>query len=77
MGPIVNRLAADFSLRATVAQVNVLEQGGLSQRYGVTAVPTFVFFKDGREVRRQLGTTTYEDLARQLEALLAAPQGGG
>ena len=77
MGPIVNRLAADFSGRATVAQVNVLEQGGLGQRYGVTAVPTFVFFKDGREVRRQLGTTTYEDLARQLEALVAAPQGGG
>ncbi len=77
MGPIVNRLAADFSGRATVAQVNVLEQGGLGQRYGVTAVPTFVFFKDGRELRRQLGTTTYEDLARQLEALVAAPQGGG
>ncbi len=73
MGPIVSRLAVDFRGRCTVGQVNVLEQGLLAQRYGVTAVPTFVFFKDGREVRRQAGTTTYEDLAGKLEALIAAP----
>ena len=73
MGPIVNRLAVDFFGRATVAQVNIREQAGLTQRYEVTATPTFVFFKHGREVQRQLGTTSYEDLARKLEALIAAP----
>jgi hypothetical protein len=28
---------------------------------------------DGREVSRQTGTTTYEDLAGKLQALVAAP----
>ena len=73
MGPIVNRLAVDFAGRANVAQVNVLEQGQLGQRYQVTAVPTFVFFNDGGEVRRQVGTSTYDDLAGKLQALVAAP----
>lgn len=73
MGPIVNRLAVDFAGRANVAQVDVLEQGELGQRYQVSAVPTFVFFKSGGEVRRQVGTSTYEDLAGKLQALVAAP----
>ncbi len=73
MGPIVNRLAVDFAGRANVAQVNVPEQGELGRRYKVSAVPTFVFFKNGGEVRRQVGTSTYDDLAGKLQALVAAP----
>lgn len=71
MGPIVNRLAVDFAGRANVAQVDVLVQGDLGRRYQVTAVPTFVFFEDGGEVRRQVGTSTYDDLAGKLQALVA------
>jgi len=48
-------------------------QGALTRAYGVTSVPTFVFFKGGREVSRQTGATTYEDLAGKLQALVAAP----
>lgn len=70
MGPIVARLATEFEGRALVGMVNAPEQGALSRAYGVTAVPTFVFFKDGREVSRQLGQTTYEDLAGKLQALV-------
>ena len=53
--------------------VDVNTQGALTRAYGVTSVPTFVFFKNGREASRQSGTTTYEDLAGKLQALLAAP----
>jgi len=73
MVPIVTQLAADFDGRALVGTVDVNTQGTLTQAYGVRSVPTFVFFKDGREVSRQSGTTTYADLAGKLQALLAAP----
>lgn len=73
MGPIVNRLATDFDGRALVGQVNVLEQGTLTRGYGVGATPTFVYFNGGREHSRQVGQTTYEDLAGRLSALVAAP----
>ena len=73
MVPIVTQLATDFDGRALVGAVDVNTQGALSRAYGVTAVPTFVFFKNGREVSRQSGTTTYADLAGKLQALLAAP----
>ena len=71
MGPIVSRLATDFDGRALVGMVNVNAQGALTRAYGVTATPTFVYFKGGREVGRLVGQTTYEDLAGRLQALLA------
>jgi thioredoxin 1 len=71
MGPIVAQLATDYDGRVTVGMVDVTTQGGLMRAYGVTATPTFVYFKDGREVGRQIGQTTYADLAAHLQALLA------
>ncbi len=70
MVPIVTRLAADFEGRALVGTVDVSVQGALSHEYGVTAVPTFVLFESGSEVSRQVGTTSYEDLAAKLAALI-------
>ncbi len=73
MVPIVTQLAADFQGRALVGTVDVQVQSALTSRYGVSRVPTFVFFQKGREVSRQVGETTYQDLAGKLQALLAAP----
>ena len=73
MVPIVTQLATAFDGRALVGTVDVNAQGALTRAYGITSVPTFVFFKGGREVSRQSGTTTYADLAGKLQALLAAP----
>jgi thioredoxin 1 len=71
MVPIVTKLATDFDGRALVGTVDVNTQGGLTRAYGVGAVPTFVFFDNGREVSRQSGSTTYDDLAGKLQALVA------
>jgi thioredoxin 1 len=73
MVPIVTRLATEYDGRALVGTVDVNTQTTLVRAYGVSLVPTFVFFKGGREVSRQTGVTTYEDLAAKLQALVAAP----
>jgi len=73
MVPIVTRLATEYDGRVLVGTVEVNTQSALVRAYSVTLVPTFVFFKGGREVSRQTGATTYEDLAAKLQALVAAP----
>jgi thioredoxin 1 len=73
MVPIVTRLATEYDSRILVGTVDVNTQSALVRAYSVTLVPTFVFFKGGREVSRQTGATTYEDLAAKLQALVAAP----
>jgi thioredoxin 1 len=72
MVPIVTQLAADFDGRALVGTVDVTTQASLPNAYAVSAVPTFVLFKGGREVSRIVGTATYAELAGQLQTLLAA-----
>jgi thioredoxin 1 len=73
MEPIIERLAADFRGRAVVGKLNVDTEPALVTEWGIRGWPTFVIAKGGRELSRQLGTTTYDELARMLNAALAAP----
>lgn len=73
MGPIVTQLASDFDGRALVGTVDATTQGALANAYAVSAVPTFVFFKGGRETSRIVGASTHAELTARLQALLAAP----
>jgi thioredoxin 1 len=73
MVSIVERLAADFDGRALVGTVDATRQPALTTAQQVSLVPTFVFYKGGGEVSRQVGATSYEDLAARLQALVAAP----
>ena len=73
MEPIVERLAVDFSGRAVVGKVNVDTESALVSTWAIRGWPTFVVTKGGRETSRLLGATTYDELARMLNAALAAP----
>ncbi len=73
MVPIVTQLATDFDGRALVGTVDVSAQAPLATSYGVRSVPTFVFLKSGREISRQSGVTSDQDLAGRLQAVLAGP----
>jgi thioredoxin 1 len=71
MAPVLERLAADFDGRALVGSVDASREPALASTHRISAVPTFVFYRQGQEVSRQVGATTYEDLAGQLQALLS------
>jgi thioredoxin 1 len=73
MTTIVTTLAADFRGRASVGKVDTDVEAGLVRTYQIEAVPTFVFFKRGKEVSRQVGTASYSSLAGMLDSTLAAP----
>jgi len=46
--------------------VNVDENQEVAQRYGVRAIPTLLFFKDGEMVDQVVGLTSKEDLKERL-----------
>ena len=54
MLPIFTRLAKKYPT-IKFARVNVDEAQGISQRYGVYAIPTFIVFKDGKLVDKAIG----------------------
>jgi thioredoxin 1 len=76
-GPIVEKVAGSMGGRATVAKLNVDDNQEAAQRYGVTGIPTLIFFKDGAEARRLVGVQNEASITRTLEALLAVPSSAG
>jgi thioredoxin 1 len=73
MVAIVERLASDFDGRAIVGTVDVSQQAALANGQRISAVPTFVFFRGGVEISRQVGSTSYDALAARLQSLVTAP----
>jgi thioredoxin 1 len=60
--PIVQRMAESYAGRMRVAEVDVDEAPGIVRRLGIRGTPTVVVYQAGREIARQLGTTTRERL---------------
>lgn len=71
IAPAVNQLAEAYDGRAVIAKLNVDENPNTPGRYGIMGIPTLLFFKDGKEVDRQVGVASYGALAKKLERLLA------
>ena len=54
MLPVFTRLAKKYKT-IRFARVNVDDAQGISQRYGVYAIPTFLVFKNGKPVDKAVG----------------------
>jgi len=67
MAPALDELSAEYEGKATIGKVNVDNEGDLAQKFGVSAIPTLVVLKDGQEVKRFVGVTRKEDLAKALD----------
>ncbi|MDR2845000.1 MAG: thioredoxin [Puniceicoccales bacterium] len=47
LGPVLDQIAEELGDTVKIAKVNVDDSRDLAQRYSVTAIPTFLFFKGG------------------------------
>ncbi len=52
MEPVIKELAKEYGSKISFAKVNVEENRNIASRYGIQAIPAFVFFSDGN-VRHQ------------------------
>lgn len=70
LSPIIKELDTDFEGRVEFYKVNVDESQDVAILYGVTAMPTLVFFKNGEEVERKVGYLEKEELKKIIEELV-------
>ncbi len=66
MLPIVGELATEVTGKATVAKVNVDDEGALAAKYNITSIPCFIVFKNGQEVTRLIGAQRKDSLKSAL-----------
>ena len=55
VGPIIEELAPSYAGKAVIGKLNVDDNPGVAQRFGVTSIPTMMMFKDGKLVDRIVG----------------------
>jgi len=68
IAPVLDELADEHAGKASVAKVNVDEAPEIAARFGITAIPTLIVFKDGRPQRTLLGVQSKSTLAAALAA---------
>lgn len=54
-GPVVEEAAEKYSDKVVFGKVNVDDQPGLAQQYGVMSIPTLVLVRNGEVARKEVG----------------------
>jgi thioredoxin 1 len=70
IAPVLDELADEYAGRAKIGKVNVDEQQSLAARYGITAIPTLIFFKGGQVVQQVRGARSKRELKEALDRVL-------
>jgi thioredoxin 1 len=71
-GPTVERLAGQFAGRALVGKLNVDANRATAAKFGISAIPTLIIFRDGRKVRQLVGVQSEAGLAAALQKALGS-----
>ena len=70
IAPLLDEVAGEYSSRMVVAKLNVDENPGVAQKYGIRSIPTLMMFKEGAVQAQKLGAMSKAQLTQFLESNL-------
>lgn len=70
MGPIVDEIGEKFKGKIKVGKVNVEDNQELAVKFGVSSIPNFVLFKDGKKIEQFIGGMSADDFEEKLKGFL-------
>lgn len=70
MAPVIDELTTELKDKAVVAKVNVDEEANIAGQYGISSIPTLIYFKNGQEVDRVLGVQSKDSIVTKVNSLL-------
>ena len=66
VAPVLDRIVDERPGELKLVKVNIDEERGLAERYGVSSIPTMILFRDGQPAAAALGAQPKGQLERQL-----------
>ena len=66
VAPVLDKIAAEREGELKLVKVNIDEEQGIAQRYGIASIPTMVLFKNGEPAAAAIGAQPKGWLERQL-----------
>jgi thioredoxin 1 len=70
IAPLLEELASEYDARVRIGKVNIDEEQALAAQYGIRAVPTLLFFKNGEVASQIVGMCSKRDLKSKIDQLL-------
>ena len=70
IGPAVEALAATYKGRVKVGKLNVDDNPGVAQAFGIRSIPTLLVLRGGKVVDQQIGAVPQAHIAAMLEGQL-------
>ena len=70
--PTIHKLAEEFEGDVSIKKVNVDQNSELAAQFGVRSIPTLVYLSGGKEINRQNGLVSENDLRTQINELKSA-----
>jgi thioredoxin 1 len=72
VGPILDKIAKEYSGKLIVAKVNTDENPENAMKYGVQGIPTMLFISAGKVVHRQVGALPEPSIRTAVDQFLEA-----
>src|SRR5919198_6139223 len=66
VAPVLDRIADERQDEIKLVKVNIDEEQGLAQRFGIASIPTMVLFRDGEPAAAAIGAQPKGSLERSL-----------
>jgi len=66
VSPILDKIVEERSGALKLVKVNIDEEQGLAERYGIASIPTMVLFKDGEPAAAAIGAQPKSAIETQL-----------
>lgn len=70
IGPVIDELSGEYEGRAVIGKLNVDEHPGAAAEFGITSIPTVLFFRNGKLADSVKGAVPKGVLEKKLQELL-------
>lgn len=70
LAPTVDELAGEYGDKVVVGKVDTDSQRDIAMRYGISAIPTLILFKDGEVAKKLVGVQQKNALKDAIDELL-------
>lgn len=70
IAPLLSRSEEEYKELVSFAKANLDTSDDLAQRFAVTAAPTLILFRNGKEIERRSGAVSFDELKQFIETVL-------